>query len=472
MFVGRAGELAWLEEKYRSQKAEFVVLYGRRRIGKTALIREFIRDKRHVFYSAVQTTDSMQRIRMSGVVTEALKTRVYGDVLPNWTALFDYVADHASDEKRLILVMDEFPFMAQGNAEIPSLLQHQWDLVLSERNVMLILCGSSMSFMQKEVLSEKNPLYGRTTGILKLGELTFPEARAFFGDDGLESHLSFYAVFSGVPYYLSLIDPNLPLRENLLRVIFRYGAVLMHEPEFLLKQELREVAQYNAIIESIASGDVRISEIAQKTGIAREKLPYYLDSLMDLGFVRREYPVTMKTKERSKSRSGLYQLDNGFFRFYYRFVHPHLSELSEGAVEFVLDDIVLPELPHFVSRAFEAQAISDVRTLALDGRLPFRPLRIGRWWEKDSEIDLVALDLKGRALFGECTWRGEKTGEAVLNRLRQKAQMSGIGAGDPLFILFSKSGFTDGLLALAASDESLYLVGYEDSELSLHGFGG
>jgi len=474
MFLGRTDELEWLNGRYTSDKPEFIVLYGRRRIGKSSLLREFTHGKPHLFYTAVQTTDTVQLTRMSAVVNAGLGSEPYGRTFPDWENLFRFISDHVPEKEKLIIVFDEFPYAVQGNTSLPSVLQLLWDQFFSQRNVLFILCGSSMSFMEKEILSEKNPLYGRTTGILKLEELSFEASRPFFGTGSISEHLQAYSVFSGVPYYLSLYDARFGFQENLKRQLLQNGSVLFHEAEFLLRQELREVGMYNAVIEAVASGDTRMNDISGKTGIDRHKLSYYLDGLMDLGIVRREYPVTMKTKEMAKSRSGLYKLDNGYFRFFYAYVHPYMSELLEGASDTILSEIVLPALPTFVSQEFERLAIRDIRNLGLKKKLPFIPIRIGRWWERSTEIDLLAYDLHGNRLFGECKWRNERTGVSVLKQLQSKSMAvhpdTVSSAARDYFVLFSKTGFTDELLAMATPSEPLFLIDYSGETQQYIGF--
>ncbi len=464
MFIGRKEELKFLEEKYTSSKAEFIVLYGRRRIGKTALIREFIKNKSHIFYSAVQITDSVQLAKMSSIVSQYYKNEIYNDRFSDWEALFRFISNHINKDEKLILVMDEFPYMVQGNNSIPSILQKCWDNHFYNQNIMIIICGSSMSFMEKKILSEKNPLYGRTTGMLKMRELDFESARGFMGKGSLEDHLNYYSVFSGVPYYLSMINPNASFEDNLRKNILSNNSVLFNEVEFLLKQELREVNQYNAIIESIALGDTKINEIYQKTGIEKTKLPFYINNLIDLGIVKKEYPATIKIKEQGKTRSGIYKIDNSYFKFYYAYVYPYMSELLEGSVDIILEDVILERLPMFVSNEFEKIAIDKVRELGKDKIIPIRPIKIGRWWDKDKEIDITAFDIKNNFLFGECKWRNEKIGMKILEQLKTKSCNIGVPVNSSYYILFSKSGFTEDLIRYASNSSEVILVDYSGHE--------
>lgn len=457
MFVGRKNELDFLQDKYESKNAEFVVLYGRRRIGKTELLREFVKDKKHVFYSGHQINDIMQLQRISRSLTNHFGVNIYSQSFEEWESVFTYIGENLSENKKTIIVFDEFPYMVASNHSIPSVMQSVWDHSLSKKNIMLIICGSSMSFMEKEVLSEKNPLYGRMTGLLKMTEMDFESSKAFYSRSPLIEQIAYYSVFSGVPYYLSLIDDSLSFKENIIRNILRNGSALFNEVEFLMKQELREVGVYNTIVTAVALGRTKQNEIVQLTGIEKTKLPYYLNSLMDLGIIRKEFPSTVKTKDMPKSRNGLYQLDNGFFRFYYRFVYPYLSELLDGNIEIIYEDVIEKQLSSFIGYEFERIAINHMRQMNIENRLPIRCVRIGRWWKKDREIDIVAYDTQNRYIFGECKWRNEKIGMKVLRELQGKS-MDIKNSIERYYILYSKSGFSEELINISKVDKGIILV--------------
>ncbi|OQX93617.1 MAG: hypothetical protein B6I17_02055 [Tenericutes bacterium 4572_104] len=460
MFVGRQKELDYINDKYLSSKAEFIVLYGRRRIGKTEILREFVKDKKHVFYSGHQITDFMQLKRITSVVTEHFDEKIYSESLDQWEHVFNYISNNLSDNEKTVIVFDEFPYMVEGNASIPSVLQSIWDHSLSKKNILIILCGSSISFMKKELLSEKNPLYGRTTGVLRISEMDFESTHGFYPNKEFHEQVAFYSVFSGVPYYLSRIDNKKSLRENIINNILVNGSVLFNEVEFLLKQELREVSVYNTIITAIALGKTRQHEIVQISGIEKTKLSYYLNSLIDLGIIKKEFPSTIKTKEMIKSRAGLYVLDNSFFRFYYRFVYPHLSELIDGNIDIIYEDIIEKQLMDFVGYEYEKIAISHIRKLNQLREFPLRLIRIGRWWNKNSEIDIVGYDINHNYIFGECKWRNEKLGLKILKSLQEKSLVIRKEVKDKYYILFSKSGFTDEVIKQADIDEKIILVDY------------
>jgi AAA+ ATPase superfamily predicted ATPase len=457
MFVGRKNEMDFLQEKYESKNAEFVILYGRRRIGKTELLKEFGKDKKHIFYSGHQINDKMQLNRITKSLINHFGVNIYSQSFGEWESVFTYIGENLSEKEKTVIVLDEFPYMIESNHSITSVMQSTWDHILSKKNIMLVVCGSSMSFMEKEILSEKNPLYGRITGLLKMTEMDFESSKAFYPRSSLNEQIAYYSVFSGVPYYLSLINDSLSFKENIIRNILSNGSVLFNEVEFLMKQELREVGVYNTIITAIALGRTKQNGIVQLTGIEKTKLPYYLNSLMDLGIVKKEFPSNVKTKDMPKSRNGLYQLDNGFFRFYFRFVYPYLSELMDGNIEIIYEDVIKKQLPSFIGYEFEKIAIHHMRQMNTENRLPVRCIKIGRWWKKDKEIDIMAYDAQNRYIFGECKWNNEKVGMKVLRELQEKS-IEIKPAIERYYILYSKSGFTDELTNVSKVDKGIILV--------------
>ncbi|MBQ3387608.1 MAG: ATP-binding protein [Thermoguttaceae bacterium] len=457
VFIGREEELRFLEEKYASDKGELIFVYGRRRVGKTETLQRFCRGKDHLFYSCSECTDRDQlnalsrRILEKGGTVSRLVTS-----FDHWQAVFRAVAEMPSSGKKL-LVIDEFPYMVRGNRSIPSILQNLWDTELKNANVMIILCGSAMSFIEKEILAEKNPLYGRATGILKMKPLDFNDAARFFPNSGPEELVTLYSILGGVPYYLAQFDPTVSIEKNVCRQILYRGSVLYHEVELLIRQELREPTLYNSAIEAIALGNTRLNEIYQKTQVDRSKLSVYLKNLIELGLIEREFSVSEKEKQSANVQRGLYRLADHFFRFWYAFVFPNLSELEAGQTESVWRHLIKPRLDWFVSQTFEDICRGYLRRLNHTDRLPFYFPRIGRWWNKTDEIDVMAAEPEGRHfLLGECKYRNTPVSTSDFDRLR--AKFTPPAGSEVCYYLFSKSGFTPALKK-AAAKENLTLVG-------------
>ncbi len=447
MFVGRKKELEYLNELYISAFAEFLTLYGRRRIGKTELLRQAFKDVNHIFYSARECTDYEQLTSISEKILGK------GRRFEQWEGLFEHIGSVAEKEK-IVLILDEFPYMVKGNPGLPSLIQNMWDHQLRYTQLKLIICGSSMSFIEKEILSEKNPLYGRMTGIYKLGELTFDEVRDFFPAYDDEETLMTYGILGGVPHYLLQFSDKNNLKENICGAILNKGRILYSEVDFLLRQELREPQVYYTIIEKIAMGATKLNEIHTKTQIDTGKLSVYLKNLIELGIIEREYPVTEKVKARINPRTGLYRVSTSYFEFWFRFVFPNLSELEEGLAEEIYEDEIEPNLSDYAGKIYEEVCRNLLMKWIRTEKYPYRIKRLGRWWHKQDEIDILGFT-KGNYIAGECKWRNQKTGVKVLNALKEKVE-NNFSTEKVHYYLFSKSGFTQELLD--STDDCVHLI--------------
>ena len=471
MFIGREAELKFLQDKYTEERGQLIVLYGRRRVGKTETLREFCKDKPHVFFSCTQTTDLVQlRNFSSRMFKENIPAKNYISEFADWEKAFRAVLDLPYGNQKKLLVIDEFPYMCRGNKSIPSILQNLWDAELRDSNVMIILCGSAMSFIEKELLSEKNPLYGRATGIYKMKEMGFYDAIKFFPEYSDRDKVLTYAVLGGIPHYLRQWNPKLSVDENIKRNILTKGCILYSEVEFLLHQELRETPIYNSIIEAVALGNTKLNDISQKSLLEdTAKTSVYLKNLMELGIVEREFSVDSKIKERANTGRGTYRLTDNFFRFWYAFGFANYSQLEDGDVDGVYEYVVKPALQEFASFAFEDVCREFVRMLQKKNELPFRYSKMGRWMGKttvrdekasdglrtaETEIDLLCIGKDAREyLVGECKFKGVPFSYseyldtlAKLTPLKEKSKF--------YYALFSESGFDQKILDCAAMNET------------------
>ena len=473
MFIGRARELDFLQERYDSERAELVVLYGRRRIGKTELLQQFARDKAAVFYACTECTDQEQLARFSKRIlqTDPPAARFLTS-FSDWETALRSIQDVPSEGKKL-LIIDEFPYMCASRPELPSILQNLWDHELSHANVMLILCGSAMSFIENELLAERNPLYGRATGIYKLLPLPFVSVRQFFPQYSVEDQVAVYAILGGIPYYLIQFQSEKSLEENIRTNILQKGCVLYSEVEFLLRQELRETSVYNTIIEAVALGNNTLALIHSKTQLEKSKISVYLKNLMEIGIVEREFSILSTMKERAGSGRGLYQLTDAYFRFWYAFLYSSHSELEAGDVQGVWQHVIAPQLHEFVSRTYEKVCIEYLRVRNQAGELPFHFVKIGRWWEKvtrtvegkkhsvSEEIDIVAADrTEQNFLLAECKFRRAPADFDVLRQLQDKFPQKKYH-GNYHYMIFSFYGFTERLRD-AAAQENVRLVSGEE----------
>lgn len=457
VFVGRSEELALLNDCFTSDRAELAIVYGRRRVGKTELLVEACRGRAHVFSASREAPMSEQLRAFSREMFAAgAPAGRYLDSYQSWEDAFRDIPNLPVEGKKIV-VIDEFPYLVKADPSLPSVLQNIWDAVLCRADVALILCGSAMSFIEKELLAEKNPLYGRATVLLKVLPLPYTDAGAFFPAYSAAERIGAYAIVGGVPHYLLQFDPSLPLGENVKRSILRRGAALYSETEFLMRQEFRETAVYNALIQAIALGATQLNEIAQKTMVPAQKASVYLKNLIEVGLVEREYPVGAGLQERAKGQRGLYRISDPFFRFWYAFVFGNLTALEAGDAEGVWRYEVEPELNAFIAMPFEQICRDWMIAQNRAGELPFRCREVGRWWNDCDEIDVLALSSRGRrALAGECKFRGAPVDGRVLATLRKKARDVGAAVTD--CYLFSKSGFSEGLTGEARADATIHLI--------------
>ena len=471
LFIGRESELQFLNDAYESDKAEFIVLYGRRRVGKTELLNEFCKDKDAIFYTCREYTDTVQlKSFTEKVKTYNIPALDFVDSFSSWEHAFSSVMMLPTDKKKL-LIIDEFPYACKANESIPSVLQVLWDEKLRHENAMIVLCGSAMSFIERDLLSEKNPLYGRTTGIYKLKPLPFCDAQKFFPDYSTEDKIIAYAILGGIPHYLKQFNKNLSLEDNVKKNVLRRGCTLYNEVEFLIKQELREPAVYNTIIEAIALGNNSFNDILTKTQIEKSKLSVYLKNLIELYIVEKEFPALSKDKAKSNASGGSYVLTDNFFRFWYSFAFRNLTDLENDDADGVWENDIQDSLHHFASKAFEQLSIEYMYAQNKAKTLPFRMSSASRYWGKTNqiidgktrsvnlEIDILAPDsTKKKVIYGECKFTNEPFDMNEFKNLKSK-----VFIGDSVYYyLFSLSGFTDAVANEASSDSNIKLVPAHD----------
>lgn len=443
MFINRLSELDLLEKRFVSGKAEFFVLYGRRRVGKTELMSRFCEGKHVVFFVSDLGSEISLRTALSSVINATIFGPEQMDaVYSSWEALFQALGQ-AAQKKRLVVVLDEFPYMVAAHPPLASILQKSWDQTLKNSQIMLILCGSYIGMMEETVLGYQAPLYGRRTAQYLLEPLQFKDARLFFPSFPNEDQVRAYAVYGGTPAYLHTIEPDRPLNENIQDNILTRGSYLYDEVRFILQQELREPRNYFAILQALAAGKTRLNEIKQATGL--DGATAYLDTLQQLHLIERQVPVT--ETQPHKSRRGIYRLKDQYLRFWFRYVHPNRSQLEHGGTHSILENQVLPEIDHFSSLAFEEICQQYFWQDGLSGNLSFLPDNIGRWWGAKEEIDLVVVGEKD-AILVECKWSSHPVGTNILADLERKGSVVQRELGDRKiqFALCSRSGFTPQLV--------------------------
>lgn len=378
MFVNRIDELNYLEKLHKEQDARFVIMYGRRRIGKTELLRQFSKNKKHLFFSSDLSSEQEQLKQFSEKIFQLTRESfLQNQPFGSWEALLRYIFDHLIPKMPLIII-DEFPYLCISNPALPSILQKTWDEKGKESNIFLILCGSYMSFMEKEVLGSKSPLFGRRTGQIALQPLSFKDLKLFFPRYSEEDRVFVYSILGGTPAYLQRFHDHKTIEQNVKEEILNKNGFLFSETRFLLIEELREPAIYFSILKAIAFGRTRLNEIVQETGISDpHKVNKYLSVLRELRIVKREIPITENKPH--KSRKGIYSLNDPFFRFWFRYVLPHMSYLEEGDLDFVWQEKIKPSLDSFTGFTFEDICLQRLKNLNRKNRLPFKARSIGRW---------------------------------------------------------------------------------------------
>ncbi len=413
MFVDRDLELSMLERAYAKPGFQCYIIYGRRRIGKTEIIKKFIENKQAIYYLCDKQGLKNNVDQLAALASQVLDTpRFAADDL---VELFTSITRVVGMQRKLVIAIDEFPYLIEHDAAVPSIFQRVIDEILNSTSIFLILCGSSISMMEESTMSPTSPLHGRRTGQIKVKEMSFKELAAFFPAYTMHDLVLAYSILGGVPAYLAKFDPSIPVLDNVDATIFQKDQVLYEEIEHLLHQELREPRQYMLILEAMAKGNTRVSTIANAAGIAAKDLPAYLSVLIKLDIIEKVQPVT---ENRPMSRRSLYRLHDGFYKFWFRFVYPNKGMVEIGRIE-ALHGLVQASINDHASLAFE----NTCREFLVDARLvPVEFTRAGTWWDKDVEIDIACLNLvKHVAVFGEWKWQDAVEGAAVAKKLREKS---------------------------------------------------
>ena len=452
-FVNRESELNFLNKKCRENIAELIIIYGKRRVGKTELSIQFAKDKPHIYFLCERIAMRYQLKKFTVAVGEYFKD----EFLPpqgfrDWETAFKYIANKG---EKLIVIIDEFSYLVETNKAVPSTFQKAWDLYLKNSNIYLMLLGSSISMMEKTALFYKAPLYGRRTGQLLIKPFKFKEVQKVFFDKDFEEVLSIYSIVGGTPLYLNKFRGKNPLNV-VMEEILKKGQPLYEEVEFLLREELKEPRNYFVILEALSLGKHKLSEIMNETGFDKGTVSRYLAILDSLQITRKEIPITEKIPE--KSRKGIYAIDDNFFNFWFRFIFRNRALLEENRVSEVASKIK-EAMPQLLAKNYERISGEILLNNILDKKLPIEFEIYGRWWDKNEEIDLIALNSKMNGiLFGEVKWSNKPVGINIYEDLKRKAQKVEWGKKNrhQYFCLFSKSGFTVDMIKLAKK-ENVYL---------------
>ncbi|PKP60397.1 MAG: hypothetical protein CVT88_03215 [Candidatus Altiarchaeales archaeon HGW-Altiarchaeales-1] len=432
-FINRKEETEFLERQYKEEGLQVIVIYGRRRVGKTEIIKEFMKDKQHIYFLADKRGTL---INAKEFATKAAE--FFNDISPevkNFENVFKYIVKRINERRmeKIVIAIDEFSYLVEKDDSIPSIFQKIIDEYISNEEIFLILNGSSISMMEKGVLSYSSPLYGRRTGQWKVTPLSFFDSGYFLPKYNRESFIEAFSVCGNIPAYLLQFDDSINVYENIKEKILKKGSFLNEEIAMCLKEELREPSTYFSILFAIANGATRVVEIADKTFMNPKDLSKYLETLQRLSLVKKEYPITEK---KVQSKKTLYFIDDNFFRFWFRFVYPNKSDVEIGNTENIMKKISL-EFNTYVGKIYEEicrEVLIKKRALR-ETNINFN--EVGRWWghyrengqRKEVEIDLVAINEdtnanKREIYFFECKWKDvdEQEATGIINNLKEKAK--------------------------------------------------
>lgn len=462
-FVDREQEMETLLNEYERSGSSLVVLYGRRRVGKTTLISEFIKDKNALFFLASEESETQN----CAAFKEKAADFIDNDLLRNadvksWDTIFKTIMDAHHDSKPVI-VLDEFQYLGKSNSAFPSIFQRIWEEILKNQEVMVILCGSLISMMESQTLAYDSPLYGRSTAQIRLRQIPFAYYHEFFPDKSRKNLIEMYAVTGGVPKYIELFSESRDIYTAIQKCVLNRSGYLYDEPHFLLQQEVSEVGSYFSIIKAIAAGNSKLSAIASVLEIKATSLTKYLKTLIDLDILEREVPITEEKPE--KSKRGLYKIKDNYLRFWFAFVYPNRSFIESGHSRIVMNKIHKGLVTNHIGFVYEDVCRERMWDLNAEDAWPFHFTKLGRYWDNKCEIDITALDPEGRNLIlGECKYWQDAVGLSVLRDLEAKAEnvLWEKSKRKVWYVLFGASGFTDELKEYAASRDDLLLLDDQD----------
>ena len=461
-FIDRKKELEFLNKEYQKKESSLVILYGRRRIGKTSLIKEFGKNKDIIYFLATEESEKQNIEAFQKLVAENLKnTLLLSMQVKDWEILFKQIAENNTKNKKVI-VIDEFQYLGKINVAFPSIFQKIWDEILKDKNIMVILCGSLINMMESQALNYNSPLYGRRTGQIKLKQIPFENYKEFFNYKITEKELiEKYALTGGVPKYIESFKEKKDIYEEIKENIMNKQSYLYEEPLFLLRNEVLEVGSYFSIIKSIAAGNRKLGNIASNLSVSPTSLSKYLQTLINLDIIEREVPVTESNPE--KSKKGQYKIKDNFIAFWFQFIYPNKAFLEIEKDNIVLSKIKENFIDNHVAYVYEEVCKEKMWNLNASGKLGITFDKLGRWWNNQEEIDLIGINQENGKdiIFGECKFYTNKLMDSkIYYKLKEKAKLVEWNKENrqEKYILFSANGYTEELKKLAKTKEDLILA--------------
>jgi len=408
------------------------------------LLNEAAKNHPHLLYQATRVTSALNLEGFKAEIVRSLGTDPLLDGLSDWLGVLTYLARKAKEMPGLIVVLDEFPYLVEGDQALPSIIQKFWDAVVAEQiDLNLVLCGSMIAQME-DLLAEKNPLYGRQTLSLEVKALSLRDAAGFFPDYSAEDRILAYAIFGGIPFYLRLCESSASIEENVTNLLLTDAGPLVDEPNVLLQSELRETQRYASILAAIADGCTKLGEIGGRVRDVKDSvsLSPYIKRLERMRLVRTVHSLDANPR----SRDTRYFVDDPLVAFWHRFVRPNMSSVMQGFGADIWRHQVEPRLDDYMGVAFEEICRGHARRHAQE-TLPSPAQEIGQIWGADYDIDVAGRLLNGSMLYSECKWRRGAIGSDVLATLIERAEKTTYGRGveDRYFVLYARTNFKTGV---------------------------
>ena len=447
MFLGRQEELKRLNMLYNSGKFECVVMHGRRRSGKTALLRQFMANKKAIYFCA-QETNSRENLENLTRCIRQLQHEPAADNpnIDTFGDAFVYIGGLAQSD-RILLIIDDYQFLAVAHRCITELICSQIDINLRNSKLMLIICGSSAPPVENKTHGQSSPFHGYRTAQISLEPFDFFETKRLYTAYSPYDIAIIYGLTGGVPKYLEQMDPELSIEDNIRRNFFDPSSFLFEEPANILRREIRDPTYYNAVLRAIATGNAKNSEIASAVGLETSACTAYLKNLIALGFVGKYTPMTERAGKKT-----IYEIDDNMFRFWYRFVYGNISLIQSGMADRIWRGIA-NEISSFMGKVFENICHQWLTQRNQAGRLPIRFVDIGPWWgvdpvwKMDAAVPIIAYSDDENAIFADCEWSEEPMQVSALNSLFERSRL--FRYTNRYLYLFSRAGFSEECTATA-----------------------
>lgn len=394
MILGRTSELKYLNAYYDREGSRIVVVYGEKSVGKTALLDQFVADKAYSYYRARSASEREQcYLWREEIDRDGNKLDKY----PSFTEIFQALSNQSSEKK--VIIIDEFQYIVKaGNTFMKELTA----FVNSDEQVMVILCSSSIGWIENGMITRIGEAAHELSGFLKIRELGFEAIMEYFHGFSMEQCIEVYAILGGMPGLWAHFDDKLSVRQNICEHILDKNSFLYSEGQRIVEEELRETSVYNTILSAIASGKHKLNDLFLHTGFSRAKISVYLKNLMELELVEKVF--SYDTEGKANTQKGIYRITNHFVDFYFRFLYPNLSSLETLMAEEFYVQYIAPAFRGYVAEYFKTVCKQNIEKWSKWKRLPIEVDRIGEWVGKFGNIDLIAQDEDGRTLIGICNW--------------------------------------------------------------------